>query len=229
MTRMTPEAVPADTHMAALRPDLQLIADQIPAGARILDVGCDDGALLSYLVRQKQVDGRGIELSDAGVRSCVARGLCVVQGDADGDLRDYSDNSFDVVVLSKTLQAVKRPHLVLRELIRIGKTAIVTIPNFGQWRVRTSLLLRGRMPVTAKLAASWYETDNIHFCTILDIMDLIRAEGLRLVDFVPHQSDGRRLAHGPQLANWTAEQALFVLTRDVTDGEGATQTIPSSA
>ncbi len=199
--------------MTALRPDLQLIADLVPKGARVLDVGCGDGALLDYLVREKSVDGRGIELSDDGVRDCVARGLCVVQGDADGDLRDYRDDSFDFVILSKTLQAVKGPHLVLRELLRIGKRAIVTIPNFGQWRVRVSLLFGGRMPVTKKLAASWYETDNIHFCTILDILDLIADEGLELIEFVPHHSNGARLSMSPALANWAADQALFVLEK----------------
>lgn len=205
--------VPQQPAAAPLRADLRLIANLIPEGAAVLDVGCNDGELLSYLVDHKQVDGRGLELSDEGVLASVARGLCVVQGDADNDLGDYLDQHFDIVVLSKTLQAVKHPHLVLRELVRIGKKAVVTIPNFGQWRVRLDLLRRGRMPVTKRLDASWYETENIHFCTILDMLDLIDAENLDLLDFVPHQLDGRRLSMSPRRANWHAEQALFVLGR----------------
>lgn len=196
-----------------LRADLKLIADLIEPGSRVLDVGCADGALLNFLVNEKQVDGRGLELSQQGVNACVAKGLFVIQGDADNDLHEYPDNSFDYVVLSKTLQAVHRPRDVLVNLLRIGKRAVVTIPNFGQWRVRLSLLRRGRMPVTKELDKTWYNTDNIHFCTILDLFDLIDAEGLTVKEFVPHTKAGKRLSMGRTRANWAADQGLFLLEK----------------
>ncbi len=199
--------------MHNLRPDLKLIAELIEPGSRVLDVGCGDGELLDYLVHKQNVDGRGIELSQQGVNECVAKGLFVIQGDADNDLKEYPDASFDYVILSKTLQAVHRPQLVLSELLRIGKHAVVTIPNFGQWRVRMSLVTRGRMPVTKALDKTWYNTDNIHFCTILDLFDLIDELGLKVREFVPHTATGKRLNHGPARANWSADQALFLLEK----------------
>jgi len=194
-----------------IRPDLQLIADLIEPGTRVLDIGCADGELLDFLVQTKGVDGRGIEISQTGVNQCVARGLSVIQGDADNDLAEYPDQSFDTVILSRTLQAVHQPRTVLLELLRIGRRAIVTIPNFGQWHVRFSLLGGGRMPVTKALRRTWYNTENIHFCTILDLHDLIEQESIELVKFVPHQKDGRRLNMGLRRANWFADQALFLL------------------
>ena len=199
---------------SSIRPDLQLIADLIEPGARVLDIGCADGELLDFLVQTKEVDGRGIEISQTGVNQCVARGLSVIQGDADNDLAEYPDQSFDTVILSRTLQAVHQPKTVLLELLRIGKKAIVTIPNFGQWHVRLSLLGSGRMPVTKALRRTWYNTENIHFCTILDLHDLIAEENIELVKFVPHQKDGKRLKMGLKRANWFADQALFLLNNN---------------
>lgn len=196
-----------------LRPDLKLIADLIEPGSRVLDVGCGDGELLSWLVENRDADGRGIELSQSGVNQCVMKGLFVVQGDADNDLSEYPDDSFDYVILSKTLQAVYRPREVLVQLLRIGRRAVVTIPNFGQWKVRMSLLMGGRMPVTKSLEKTWYNTDNIHFCTILDLFDLAEGEGFRVAEFVPHTTAGKRLAMGRNRANWHADQALFLLEK----------------
>jgi methionine biosynthesis protein MetW len=193
-----------------LRADLAAIAAAVPAGARVLDIGCGDGALLAHLRDTKGVDGRGIDVSAANVASAVARGLSVVQGDADADLADYPDAAFDMAILSDTLQAMQRPAAVLAELVRIGKRGVVSFPNFGHWRVRGSLAVGGRMPVTKSLPVSWHETANIHFCTIDDFRALATTMGLR-VESAAFLSGGRR--RGSPLANLLAEQAVFVLSR----------------
>jgi methionine biosynthesis protein MetW len=193
-----------------LRPDLRVIAEAVPPGARVLDVGCGDGALMAALRDGKGVDARGIELSREGVSAAVARGLSVVQGDADTDLADYPTDAFDYAILSQTLQATRAPHHVLDELLRIGRHAIVSFPNFAYWRVRLSLMFGGRMPMTRALPVSWYETENIHFCTIDDFRALIDARRLTVERerFLTH---GR--PRGAALANLLAEQAIFVLRR----------------
>ena len=193
-----------------LRPDLAAIADAVPAGARVLDIGCGDGALLAHLRDTKGVDARGIDVSAANVAGAVARGLSVVQGDADADLGDYPDHAFDMVILSDTLQAMQRPAVVLAELVRIGRRAIVSFPNFGHWRVRASLAFGGRMPMTPSLPVSWHETPNIHFCSIDDFRVLAAELGLS-VESAAFLSAGSR--RGPALANLLAEQAVFVLAR----------------
>jgi len=193
-----------------LRPDLRVIAEAVPPGARVLDVGCGDGALMAALRDTKGVDARGIELSRDGVAAAVARGLSVVQGDADTDLADYPTDAFDYAILSQTLQATRAPHLVLDELLRIGRHAIVSFPNFAYWRVRTQLLMGGRMPMTRALPVSWYETENIHFCTVDDFRALIAGKGL-VVERERFLTHGR--PRGRALANLFAEQAIFVLRR----------------
>src|SRR5215813_12638799 len=158
------------------RVDLLVVADMVQRGARVLDVGCGDGELLR-LLESRGVDGRGIELSREGVNECVAKGLAVVQGDADTDLEDYPDDAFDYVILSQTLQATRRPRVVLEHMLRIGRHGIVSFPNFGHWRIRLLLLLGGRMPRTDNLPHTWYDTPNIHFCTIKDFRELCRVVG----------------------------------------------------
>jgi methionine biosynthesis protein MetW len=196
-----------------LRQDLRLIAEMIEPGSRVLDIGCGDGALLAYLARRKSVDGRGIELSQSGVNSCVGHGLSVIQGDADRDLEAYPDAAFDVVVLSQTLQATRQPRKVIEELVRIGRRAIVSFPNFGFWRIRLSLLLTGRMPVSQCLVYPWYETPNIHLCTIRDFVALCDEIRVRVDRSLTLDRHGQPYSLDPRgsLANLLAEQGVFVL------------------
>jgi len=152
----------------SIRVDLQIIADMIEPNSRVLDVGCSDGQLLDYLVTEKKVRGRGLEISPEGVHQCVARGLSVVQGDAEEDLHYYPDGAFDYVILSQTLQATHHPDQMVKDLLRLGKRVIVSFPNFGHWRVRSYLFFKGRMPVNKTLPYQWYNSPNMHFCTIKD-------------------------------------------------------------
>ena len=202
----------------AMRIDLMLIADMIPPGARVLDVGCGEGVLLEYLGQFKQVDGRGIELSMAGVREAVRRGLSVIQGDADTDLKDYPSDSFDYVVLSQTLQATRSPRIVLSNLLRIGTYAIVSFPNFAYWRNRLHLLLKGRMPVTDSLPYQWWDTPNIHFCTVRDFVTLCAEMGIIIEQALALDRRGRvqklsTLGEGT-LSNTLAYQAVYRLRRE---------------
>jgi methionine biosynthesis protein MetW len=199
----------------SLRPDLAAIAALIPAGARVLDIGCGEGDLLEHLVTAKQVEGRGIELAQQNVNACVGRGLSVVQGDADTDLADYPSSVFDVVILSQTIQATRSPRTVVSHLLRIGQRTIVSFPNFGHWRIRLALLVQGRMPRTGILGYRWYETPNIHLCTISDFVALVRENGARIERVIALSEKGRTRpmqvdAWGPNLL---AQGAIFVLTK----------------
>ena len=201
--------------IAASRIDFAVITGLVEKGARVLDVGCGDGELMELLQNTRDVDGRGVELSQAGVNECVSRGLSVIQGDADSDLVYYPDKGFDYVILSQTLQATRNPREVLEHLLRIGKYAIISIPNFGHWRVRLSLLIRGRMPVTKDLPYTWYDTPNIHFCTIDDFMTLCDDVGAKIEDAAVLNRNGERLGVNLPRSFWNffGQQAVFLLRK----------------
>ncbi|MCB2077785.1 MAG: methionine biosynthesis protein MetW [Novosphingobium sp.] len=196
--------------MTALRPDLAIIAGHVATGSRVLDIGCGDGSLLAALRDERQCNVHGMEIDSENVADCVARGLSVIQGDADKDLAFYPDDSFDYAILSQTLQTTMRPAVVLDELLRIGRTAFVSFPNFAYWRVRMSLLWNGRMPVTRLLPVAWYETPNIHHLTVADFRALVEERGIR-VERAWFLADGSQIS--PSLANWRAQHAVFQISR----------------
>jgi methionine biosynthesis protein MetW len=203
----------------ALRPDLAAIAAMIRSGARVLDVGCGDGALLEHL-KTRRVDGRGIEISQANVNACVARGLAVVQGDADTDLVDYPAQVFDAVILSQTIQATEKPRAVLEHLLRIGRRVAISLPNFGYWKVRLSLLTGGRMPRTRALDYSWWATPNIHLCTLADFVDLTRECSATIVEAHALNDNGttsvmnpESLTHSYLGPNLFAQGGVFLLKK----------------
>jgi methionine biosynthesis protein MetW len=193
-----------------LRTDLAVIAEHVAQGSRVLDIGCGDGALMAALRDTRGVDARGLEIDARNVASAVARGLSVIQGDADIDLAGYPDASFDYAILSQTLQTARAPDLVLDHLLRIGRRAFVSFPNFAQWRVRLSLLWGGRMPVTRQLPESWYDTPNIHHVTIDDFRSFVKARGITVEDAWFLSGEKRT---GAGTANLLAEHAVFLLRR----------------
>ncbi|MDB5619321.1 methionine biosynthesis protein MetW [Tardiphaga sp.] len=196
------------------RGDHLLVAQMIARGSKVIDVGCGDGDLLQ-LLETRGIDGRGIELSREGVNHCVAKGLAVVQGDADTDLVNYPDDSFDYVILSQTLQATRQPRVVLENLLRIGRRAIVSFPNFGFWKMRLQLLVGGHMPRTENLPATWYDTPNIHFCTIKDFVQLCDEINVNVERAVALDLHGRPLRLNAPWWFWNmfGEQGVFLLSR----------------
>jgi methionine biosynthesis protein MetW len=214
----------SNPNLQGLRPDLAAIAAMIRPGTRVLDVGCGDGALLEHLVQTKGVDGRGIELSQQNVNACVARGLSVMQGDADTDLSEYPSGAFDAVILSNTIQATEQPRLVLEHLLRIGRRTAVSLPNFGYWKVRLALLATGRMPRTKNLDYSWFDTPNIHLCTLSDFLDLTRLCDASVVEAhaLNEKGETRGMDTGTLNSgrlggpNLTAPGAIFLLKKEAT-------------
>jgi methionine biosynthesis protein MetW len=197
-----------------VRADLDLVARMVPPGSRVLDLGCGDGALLAELIASRGCRGQGVEVSREALHACVERGVPVVEADIDRGLPEFGDGSFDVVVLSQTLQAVHRPALVLREVTRVGRVGIVSFPNFGHWRLRVQLLAKGKMPVTRTLPYRWHETPNIHLCTIRDFEALARAEGLTLLDRrLLDASGGAAPPRARRRPNLLAAGAAYLLRR----------------
>ena len=198
-----------------LRPDLQAIANLVQTGASLLDVGCGEGDLISWLQTHKQVKGRGIELSQSGVNRSIGRGLSVIQGDADTDLQYYPDQAYDYAILSQTLQTLRAPKDVLEQLVRIARHAIVSVPNFAHWKNRVYLALNGRMPVTKTLSHEWYDTPNIHFCTITDFVHLCDALHLTIEKrlYVTHQGVPAYFNNKGPFANIFGEQGIFMIRR----------------
>ena len=212
---LAPEASRLPATQFTPRIDLVVVANMVAPGARVLDVGCGDGELLRLLAETRGGDGRGIEISREGVNYCVAKGLAVIQGDADVDLADYPDDAFDYVILSQTLQATRRPRWVLEQMLRIGRYAIVSFPNFGHWRIRRQIALGGHMPRTENLPYAWYETPNIHFCSIKDFRLLCQVSGAKIEEAVALNAWGRRMRLKMPWWFWNlfGEQAVFLLSR----------------
>lgn len=196
-----------------LRPSLRAIAELVPSGSKVLDIGCGNGELLTWLAAEKNVDGRGLELSQAGVNAAIANSIPVVHGDADTDLQYYPDKAYDYVILSQTLQTTRSPNEVIANLVRIGRHAIISVPNFGYWKNRAYLAFFGRMPVTKTLTYQWYDTPNIHFCTLTDFVELCEFMGIAIekrvyVDErgVPSYFQGKGV-----FANLFGEEGIFML------------------
>ena len=197
-----------------MRPDLAVVAAMIPPGSRVLDLGCGDGDLLAELIGVGGCRGQGVEVSPDAIHACIARGIPVVEADIDAGLPDFDDASFDVVVLSQTLQATRYPARVLREMMRVGRVGVVSFPNFGHWRLRVYLGARGRMPVSRSLPYPWHETPNIHLCTLRDFERLVAAEGLRVTGRRLLGADGRAAdARAERRPNLLAAGAAYLLTR----------------
>ena len=194
--------------------DFKIIADLIPAKSSVIDVGCNDGSLLEFLKEEKDIDGRGMEIDQQKVQLCLSKGISVIEGDADLDLYDYPDNLFDYSILTYTLQATKSPKNVLSELVRISNKAIISFPNFGHWKIATSLLIKRKMPISEKLSYSWHETPNLHFCTINDFIDLCEEAGIRIEKQANLKTNRLNKFYGKNLLNsYFNEVGLFLVSK----------------
>ena len=193
-----------------LRADLALVADLVEPGTRVLDLGCGTGALLAHLAEDRGCSGTGVEIDEEAVLVAIRSGVPVIELDMDHQLSEFADHSYDVVVLSRTLQVLHRPHLVLAEMIRIAPRVILSMPNFGYWRNRVRLA-RGRMPMSKEIPYDWYDTPNLHHATLADLEDLFHAVGLVTLERIPLTVDGKRLRLPERTSNWAAGSAVYVL------------------
>ena len=194
--------------------EFKIIADLLPNNARVLDVGCGDGTLMKFLSKEKDIDVRGLELNEENVEACISKGLSVIEGNAENELNQFPDKSFDFVILSQTLQAFYNPVTVLDQLLRIGKSSIVSVPNFGHWRVRGSLLFYGRMPVTKSLPYKWYNTPNLHMCTIKDFYELCESKKINMKKIIGINNNKTSLIHNNNIRfkNLFSEVGIFLIS-----------------
>ena len=198
-----------------MKQEFKIISSLIEKNTRVLDVGCGDGVLMDFLKNNKGIDIRGIEISKNNVQKCVAKGLTVIEGDAEKDLVQFPDSSFDIVILSQTLQAFLNPELVIKELLRVGKKAIVTIPNFGFWKVRLHLLIKGTMPITKNLPDEWHTTPNLHMCTIKDFFNFCNDRKIKLDKSLAFHNERTSLIKNSNLniKNLSAELGIFLIEK----------------
>ncbi len=198
-----------------MKPEYKIIADIITENASVLDVGCDDGSLMEFLKKEKKVDIRGIEISKKKVQTCISKGLTVIEGDAEFDLKQFPDKSFDYVVLGQTLQAFINPEIVIKELLRVGNKAVVTIPNFGHWKVRLNLLFQGTMPVTKTLPNEWYNTPNIHMCTIKDFFEFSKTINFKIFKSLALMNNNVSIINSSNLLfkNLFCELGIFLIEK----------------
>ena len=199
-----------------MKKEFKVIAELLPNNTRVLDVGCGDGALMNLLTKEKNIEVRGLELEKNNVQECIYKGLPVIQGNAETELYQFPDQSFDYVVLSQTLQAFYNPDKVLKELLRIGKSVIVSIPNFGYWKVRTSLLFFGKMPITKTLPNSWYNTPNLHMCSIKDLFNYCDKKNIKIQKVVGVNEDKISLIKNSNLEikNFFSKLGIFLIGED---------------
>ena len=198
-----------------MKQEFKIIADLIQSNTRVLDVGCGDGTLMEFLKNNNKIDIRGIEISKNNVQQCIGKGLTVIEGDAEKDLSQFPDGSFDLVILSQTLQAFVNPEKVISELLRVGKKAIVTIPNFGYWKVRLHLLIKGTMPITRTLPDEWYNTPNLHMCTIQDFFNFCKKRKINLYNSIALQNlkSSKITNTNLTLKNLTAGLGIFLIEK----------------
>jgi methionine biosynthesis protein MetW len=198
-----------------MKQEFNIIANNIEKGTRVLDVGCGDGVLIEYLKKEKNIDVRGLEISKDKVQKCISKGLTVIEGNAEIDLKQFPNNSFDYVVLSQTLQAFINPELVIKELLRVGKRAIVTIPNFGFWKIRLHLLIKGTMPVTKTLPDEWYNTPNLHMCTIKDFVEFSNKLNFKIFKSIAMNEKKTSLINNKNLftKNLFSELGIFLIEK----------------
>jgi methionine biosynthesis protein MetW len=198
-----------------MKNEFKVIADLIEKDKRVLDVGCSDGTLMKFLKDNKNINIRGLEISKDQVQKCIAKGLTVIEGNAEKDLKQFPDKAFDYVILSQTLQAFLNPELVISELLRVGKKAVVTIPNFGYWKVRLHLLTKGTMPITKTLPDEWYNTPNLHMCTIKDFVHFVKSRNFKIFKSLALNNQNVSLINNTNLGikNWFADLGIFLIEK----------------